>query len=82
MIPRISKLTILENYTLYVEFDDGHKVIYDVMDDINSIPSYRALVEVCGLFKQAQLGTSRTCVYWNDEIDLASDCIYEYGTSA
>jgi len=82
MIPRISKLTAMDNYTLYVEFDDGHKVIYDVMDDINTIPSYRALVEVCGLFKQAQLDTSRTCVYWNDEIDLASDCIYKYGTSA
>ncbi|OYP63610.1 hypothetical protein CIK98_11905 [Prevotella sp. P2-180] len=31
-----------------------------------------------GLFCQAQLDSSRTCVYWNDEIDLASDCIYEY----
>lgn len=22
---------------------------------------------------------SRTCVFWNDRIDLASDTIYEYG---
>ena len=28
-------------------------------------------------FKQAQLDTSRTCVYWNDKIELASDSIYE-----
>lgn len=82
MIPRIKKLTVLEDYLLYVEFDDGYKVKYDVKEDINTLPCYRALVEVCGLFKQAQLDSSRTCVYWNDEIDLASDSIYEYGKRA
>ena len=40
------------------------------------------LVDVYGLIKQAQLDTSRTCVYWNDKIDLASDSIYEYGKAA
>lgn len=82
MIPRIKKLTVLEDYLLYVEFDEGYKVKYDVKEDINTLPGYRALVEVCGLFKQAQLDSSRTCVYWNDEIDLASDSIYEYGKRA
>ena len=75
-------MSVLDNYTLFVEFDDGRKVMYDVMDDIKAIPSFRALEEEHGLFKQAQLDTSRTCVYWNDEIDLASDSIYEYGTVA
>ena len=82
MIPRISKLSILDDYILFVEFDDGYKVMYDVKDDINTLPSFRALVDVHGLFYQAQLDTSRTCVYWNDEIDLASDSIYEYGKAA
>ena len=40
------------------------------------------LVDVYGLFKQTQLDISRTCVYWNDKIDLASDSIYEYGKAA
>lgn len=82
MIPRINKLTVLDNYILYVEFDDGYKVKYDVMDDINTLPAFRSLIDVYGLFQQAQLDTSRTCVYWNDEIDLASDSIYEYSTAA
>ena len=56
--------------------------MYDVKDDIKTLPSFRALVDVYGLFKQAQLDTSRTCVYWNDKIDLASDSIYEYGKAA
>lgn len=79
MIPRIKTLSALDNYLLSVEFDDGKKVIYDVKDDIATLPSFRALIEVYGLFKQVQLDSSRTCVFWNDEIDLASDSIYEYG---
>lgn len=82
MIPRIKKMSVLDDYILFVEFDDGYKVLYDVKDDIKMLPSFRALVDVYGLFKQAQLDTSRTCVYWNDKIDLASDSIYEYGKAA
>ena len=82
MIPRIKKISVLDNYVLFVEFDDGYKILYDVKDDIKAIPSFRALVDVYGLFKQVQLDSSRTCVYWNDEIDLASDSIYEYGKAA
>ena len=37
------------------------------------------LKTVTGLFDQVQLDASRTCIYWNDEIDLPSDILYEYG---
>ena len=79
MIPRIKTLAALDNFLLAVEFDDSRKVIYDVKEDIETLPAFHALQEVYGLFKQVQLDSSRTCVYWNDEIDLASDSIYEYG---
>ena len=82
MIPRIKTLKAMENFLLAVEFDDGHKVIYDVKEDIDTLPTFRALQDVYGLFNQVQLDSSRTCVYWNDEIDLASDSIYEYGKIA
>lgn len=82
MIPRIKKLEALDDYLLAVEFDDGKRVIYDVKEDIETLPTFRGLVEIYGLFKQVQLDTSRTCVYWNDEIDLASDSIYEYGKAS
>ena len=79
MIPRIKTLSTLDDYLLSVEFDDGKKVIYDVKEDIATIPNFRALIEVDGLFRQVQLDSSRTCVFWNDDLDLASDSIYEYG---
>ena len=46
---------------------------------MDTIDSYKALREVYGFYKQVNLDQSRTCVYWNDEIDLPSDMIYEYG---
>lgn len=82
MIPRIKKLSALDNFLLKVEFDDGKKVIYDVKEDIDTLPTFHALQEEYGLFNQVQLDSSRTCVYWNDEIDLPSDSIYEYGRIA
>ena len=79
MIPRIKKLEALDDYVLYVVFDDGKIVEYDVKEDMDMIDSYKALREVNGLFKQVNLDESRTCIYWSDEIDLPSDMIYEYG---
>ena len=79
MIPRIKNVKPLENYILYVVFDDGKIVYYDVKDDINTIDNFQDLESIKGLFAQAQLDESRTCIFWNDRIDLPSDAIYEYG---
>ena len=78
MIPRISRIKPLPDYLLDVSFDDGRRVIYDVKEDMQ-LPGYSALREVYGLFQQVQLDESRTCVYWNEDIDLPSHALYEYG---
>ena len=79
MLPKIKEVKPLPDYCLCVKFDDGHTVIYDVKEDMAQIESYRNLKTIHGLFNQVQLDPSRTCVYWNDEIDLPSDTLYEYG---
>ena len=79
MIRRISKLEALPGLKLRVAFDDGKTVVYDVREDVAQIPSYSPLETVPGLFDQVRLDQSRTCVFWNDAIDLPSDAIYEYG---
>ena len=79
MIPKIKMVEPMPDYKLKVLFDDGKTVIYNVKDDIETIESYKVLAAVHGLFQQVQLDESRTCVYWNDQIDLPSDTIYEYG---
>lgn len=39
MIPRIKSVKPIENYVLEVVFDDGKKVLYDVKEDITTLPS-------------------------------------------
>ena len=78
-IPRIKSIVPQNNYKLAVVFDDGCKVIYDVAEDIASIDCFSELKTINGLWNQAQLDSSRTVVYWNENIDLPSDTIYEYG---
>lgn len=79
MIPRITEVHTESDFRLSVLFDDGKKVMYDVKNDIDTIASYKDLECIHGLFEQIQLDQSRTCVFWNDEIDLPSDTIYEFG---
>jgi len=64
----------MPNFILDVVFDDGRRVLYDVKEDM-SLPGYSALREIPGLFQAVQLDESRTCVFWNDEIDIPSDAI-------
>lgn len=68
------------NYILSVSFDDGKCVLYDLKEDMKQLPGYSDLSEIPGLCEKIHLDASRTCVYWNDYIDLPSDIIYEYGT--
>ena len=79
MIPKIKSLKTEDNYKLKVLFYDGTKVLYDLADDIKTLPHYDELEKVEGLYKNVRVDESRTCVFWNDYIDLPSDTIYEYG---
>lgn len=79
MIPRIKEYKTMGDYKLLVVFDSNEQVIYDVLDDINTVDDFSPLKLEDGLFEKAKLDDSRTCVYWSDRIDLASDTIYEYG---
>ena len=75
---RIKSVYPEDDYMLLVTFDDGRKVIYDMKEDFE-LPGYEALKNIPGLFQHVHLDESRTCVYWNEDIDLPSDILYEYG---
>ena len=79
MIPRIKNIEVANDLTLLVTFDDDGQVLYDLKDDIDTLPDYKPLLTEGGLFENFQLDPSRTCVYWSDRIDLPSDIIWEYG---
>ena len=79
MIPRIKEIVPQEDYQLLVVFDDNYKVLYNLNEDIDTISEFKPLKNDFNLYKNLRLDESRTCVYWNERIDLPSDTIYEYG---
>ena len=79
MFPKIKKVIPMANLKLHIVFDDGYTVMYDVSEDVNNIPYYGLLESEDGLFEQVHLDTSRSRVYWTDDIDLPNDILYEYG---
>lgn len=79
MLPKIKEIKPLIGFKLYVLFDSGKSCIYNVKDDIDTLEAFRELETIPGLFEQVQTDKSRTCVYWNDNIDIASDTLLEYG---
>lgn len=79
MIPRIKSFEPIDDWKLIVTFDDGFRVLYNVKDDIDTLEDFKTLTTELGLWPMAQLDTSRTCIFWNDRIDLPSDTIYEFG---
>ena len=82
MIPRIKSIQPLDNFILLVEFDNGKKVAYDVKDVRKTLADFRVLETEYGLFRNARLDSSRTCVYWTERVDIPSDTILEYGIPA
>ena len=79
MISKVKSVIPMENYILDVVFDDNVRVHYDMKEDISSLLGYDDLRNIQGLYQNVQLDLSRTCIYWNEYIDLPSDTIYEYG---
>lgn len=79
MFPKIKSVKDRNDFKLDVIFDDGKHVLYDVYEDIKQIPDFKPLETLTGLWKDYSLDKSRTCIYWNDRIDLSSGSIYQYG---
>ena len=79
MNPKIRSITPMTDFCLAIVFEDGKHVVYDMKEDIQTLPGYGRLKEVKGLFEQIQVDESRTCVSWTEDIDLPSDILYEYG---
>lgn len=79
MVYKIKKIEPIDNYNLIVDFECGDTMIYDMNDDINTLPHYDDLKKIEGLFNQVKIDESKTIIYWNEYIDLPSDILHKYG---
>lgn len=78
-ILRIKSLRAQPELELLVIFDDGSKYIYDIKKDLPLYPAFRKLAQDRELFEAVKLDESGTCIYWDEDTDIPSDWVLEYG---
>ena len=79
MFNRVKTVQPLPNFTLLVDFMTGEKRQYDVAPLFDKWEAFKSLRSTQGLFEQVKVDAGGYGISWNDEIDLPSDTIYEYG---
>jgi len=72
MNPGPIQATPLEDYKLLITFQNNEKKIFDMKPMLKQ-PIYNKLTNK-GLFSLAK--ADGMCVYWNDELDLCPDMVY------
>ena len=70
--PRATSVIPTDNFELLITFNNGEQKKFDVKD-LFQYPMYKPLENIY-FFKQVKL--DRMCVYWNDEIDICPDTLY------
>ena len=71
--PRVRKVEPTDNYELLLTFNNGEKKRFDAKT-LFQYPIYAPLKNI-GFFKLVK--ADNMCVYWNDEIDICPDALYE-----
>lgn len=76
---RIEKIRLKDNLIIEATFFTGEVKAFDVSSLFDEYPAYRLLAEDRSLWASAQLMPQGSGVYFNDDLDLTSEEIWENG---
>ena len=79
MFEKIMKVHPLNNYILEATFQDGSIRIFDMKSEIESKSYYAPLKQDPELFGKVRPTETGSAVFWTDEIDMASEWIWDHG---
>ena len=71
--PRVKEVVPTDNFELLLTFNTGEKKKFDAKK-LFEYPMYAPLKNI-GFFKLVK--ADNMCVYWNNEIDICPDTLYE-----
>lgn len=75
----VYSVTPLRNYKLFVVFKDSAERVYDVRPLFSEIPAFQRLQNDRELFFSVRPEFNGNAIIWDDELDLASDELFENG---
>ena len=79
MFHKIKTVSPLENYMLLVHFVDGCAKRYDVKPLMDKLPVFNRLKDETGLFQSVAADAGGYGIFWDDELDLSCDELWERG---
>ena len=79
MFHKIKAVNALPEYRLSVQFPEGVTKLYDVKPLFVKWEQFKALEESPELFASVEVDVGGHGIFWNDELDLSCDEIFENG---
>ena len=77
MFHKVKNVIPLDDYILKVTFEDNVIKFYDIKPLFEKWNIFKSLITTKGLFKQVKVDTGGYGIYWNDEIDLSCNELWE-----
>lgn len=77
MFHRVKEVEPLDNYILKIIFDSDVIKFYDIKPLFNRWNIFKSLITIKGLFEQVKVDVGGYGIYWNDEIDLSCNELWE-----
>ena len=79
MFYKVKEVKPLDNFILEVLFQNNIKKYYDVSKLFNKWNVFKELKSINGLFKQVKVDTGGYGIFWNEDIDLSCNELWENG---
>lgn len=79
MFHKVKEVKPLSDYNLLVVFTTGECKNYNVKPLLEKLEAFKSLSEVKNLFEQVQVDSGGYGIFWNDDIDLSSEELWENG---
>jgi len=82
MFIKITSVTTQPNYVLLIGFSTGEFKQFDIKPLISKHPQFEALTKIDGLYKEVKIDKDGCGLYWNDDLDLSANGLYELSIPA
>ena len=80
MYNRLTNVSFKENLIIIAKFNDGKVVSYDIRQLYEQFPIFKELEKNPVLFINGKIAPGGCGIIFNDEIDIATEELYEFGT--
>ena len=81
MFHKVKSVNSLPNYKLRVQFSEGITKIYDVSLLFDKWPAFKCFIDTPDLFEDVEVDKGGYGVFWNDDLDLSCNELYDNGVT-